>query len=90
MRAGSLFGQNLDIQCFCDDGEQLTGVVGAVLPVHDAEHALFLDVLALAADGFGGLEADERFAVPEICGFYPAQEVPSAAAMMSNQPQILF
>ena len=44
-------------------------MVGAVLPVHDAEHALFLDVLALAADGLGGLEADERFAVPEICGF---------------------
>lgn len=44
-------------------------MVGAVLPVHDAEHALFLDVLALAADGLGGFEADECFAVPEICGF---------------------
>lgn len=44
-------------------------MVGAVLPVHDAEHALFLDVLALAADGLRGLEADECFAVPEICGF---------------------
>ena len=40
-----------------------------MLPVHDAEHALFRDVLALAADGLGGLEADECFAVPEICGF---------------------
>ncbi len=25
-----------------------------------------------------------------LYGFYPAYEVPSAAAMMSNQPQILF
>ena len=36
-----------------------------MLPVHDAEHALFLDELALAADSLGGLEADECFAVPE-------------------------